>query len=248
MCGRLVITEPDLTALVEPFHVQQHDVAEWQPRYNLAPTQPAPLITNEAERRVTLARFGLIPFWAKDAKVSHKLINARVEGVARSNAFKRSLSLRRGIIPVIGWLEWQKTEHGRMPLFIHDAQDTPLALAALWERWRDPDGQVVQSFAVLTRPALGSLEAVHTRMPLTLHGDALDAWLDPEPRTPEQLADVLHAEPDIAHLVTRPVSKLANSPNNDVPECLADPETPPASRQLALFDTIADAKPMRRTR
>ena len=122
MCGRLVITEPDLSVFVAPFGVQQVDVLEWAPRFNLAPTELAPLITNEPARRLTLARFGLVPSWADDRKAGGKWINARVETVATAKPFRRALALRRGVIPVSGYYEWRVTPHGKRAVYIHDPQ------------------------------------------------------------------------------------------------------------------------------
>jgi len=246
MCGRLVITEPDLSVFVAPFHVQQVDVSEWIPRYNLAPTQLAPLITNEGERRLTLGRFGLVPSWADGAKVGNKLINARVEGVATSKAFGRALRSRRGVVPVSGYFEWRAGANGKkQPLFIHDQSGKPLALAALWDRWRGPDGEVVESFAVITRPAAGFLEAVHSRMPLSLPPEHVERWLSPDAATPQELEAVLSRRPDVESLTAQAVSALANSPKNDGPECLAEAqesaEPERQQRQLELFESIASA-------
>jgi putative SOS response-associated peptidase YedK len=244
MCGRLVITEPDLSVFVEPFHVQAVDVSNWIPRYNLAPTQLAPLITNESARRLTLARFGLVPSWAEGAKVGNKLINARVESVGTSKAFGRALRTRRGVVPATGYFEWQITQGGKKrPLFIHDRAHKPLALAALWDRWHGPDGEVFESFAVITRPASGFLEAIHSRMPFELRPADIERWLSPAASTPDELASVLGAAPDVAHLESRPVSALANSPKNDGPECIEEaqdtPEPEQRQRQLELFEIVA---------
>lgn len=254
MCGRLVISEPDLSVFVEPFHVQHLEVPEWQPRFNLAPTQLAPLITNEPERRLSLARFGLIPYWADDPRIANRLINARSEGVARSKVFKPALQTRRGIIPANGYFEWRKSAHGKRPVFIHDPRGQALALAALWERWRDPHGELIRSFAVLTRSAQGFLTEIHDRMPCVLRAEDIEAWLDPEQPPLPKLARILQATGDVAHLEGRPVSALANSPRNDGPECIAEAEEPedePASameRQLALFEGIAPAPRPKRAR
>lgn len=254
MCGRLVISEPDLSVFVEPFHVQHVEVAEWQPRFNLAPTQLAPLISNEPERRLTLARFGLIPYWAHDPRIANRLINARVEGVARSKAFKPALEARRGVVPVSGYFEWRSTPSGKRPVFIHDARGQALALAALWERWREPGGEYIRSFAVLTRPSLGGLAEVHDRMPFVLRPDDIEPWLAPGEQPLKALTSILHAAPDVEHLLLRPVSALANSPRNDGPECIAEANSPesepeaPSQRQLELFEGIAAAPRPRRAR
>ena len=254
MCGRLVISEPDLSVFVEPFHVQHVDAGEWQPRFNLAPTQLAPLITNEPERHLSLARFGLIPYWAEDPKIANRLINARSEGAARSKVFKPALQSRRGVIPASGYFEWRATAHGKRPVFIHDPRGQALALAALWEQWRNPNGELIRSFAVLTRAAHGFLTEIHDRMPCVLRPQDVEAWLDPEQPPLPKLASILQASGELEHLARRWVSALANSPRNDGPECIAEADEPEpqlaaaAERQLALFEGIAGAPRPRRAR
>lgn len=254
MCGRLVISEPDLSVFVEPFHVQHVDAAEWQPRFNLAPTQLAPLITNEPERHLSLARFGLIPYWAEDPRIANRLINARSEGVARSKVFKPALQARRGIVPASGYFEWRTTAHGKQPMFVHDPRGQALALAALWEQWCDPKGELIRSFAVITRSSEGFLRELHDRMPCVLRPNDIEAWLSAEPPPLSQLTRILQAAGDVEHLAGRWVSTLANSPRNDGPECIAEADEPApqtdaaAERQLALFEGIAATPRPRRAR
>lgn len=261
MCGRLVVAEPDLSVFVEPLEVEHLDVpllAAWQARFNLAPTQLAPLVTNEPQRRLTLARFGLQPrSTTPRRRPASRLINARVEGVARSRAFAQSLVARRGIVPVSGYFEWQTVAGQRRPIFIHALDGEPLYLASLWELRFTTDGHAAQSFSVITRPAIGALAAIHSRMPLTLRACDLNAWLMPEPRTAEQLSPLLQTAPDIDRLALRRVSPLANSPRNDGRECIAaaDLTAPPSeamrpTAQLSLFGPTPDAElsQARRTR
>jgi putative SOS response-associated peptidase YedK len=259
MCGRLVVSEPDLSVFVEPLDVRHVDAAlldQWQPRFNLAPTQLAPLVTNESER-LTLAQFGLVPHWTKPTKLSSgRLINARVEGVASSRAFAHALVARRGIVPVTGYFEWESVAGKRRPIFIHATHGEPLFLASLWERWHAADGRVTQSFSVLTRPSIGALAPIHSRMPLTLGAQDVGAWLAPERRSADQLSRLLQAVPEVEQLALRRVSPLANSPRNDGPACIdeADDAAPSAATletpQLSLFGPTpdADSSQARRTR
>src|SRR4051794_26444016 len=105
MCARLVVVLPDLSVLVAPYGVLQRGALVWQPRFNIAPTQLAPVVTNERDRRLELFQFGLVPSWAKDPKIASKLLNARAEGVATRNAFKGALAQRRCIVPISGYYE-----------------------------------------------------------------------------------------------------------------------------------------------
>lgn len=235
MCGRLVVSEPDLSVFVDQFGVQQFEVNDWLPRFNLAPTELAPLITNEPVRRLTLARFGLVPSWSDEGKTAHKLINARVETVAKSKAFRRALALRRGIIPVNGYFEWRATPNGKRPVFIHGAHGEPLLLAGVWECWHARQSVAVESFSVLTQPSAGFLSAIHNRMPVALERAEVEAWLALEERSPSELAPLLNRTPDVTQLAAREVALRVNKVGNDGPTCLdpAPPEAPP--RQLELF-------------
>jgi putative SOS response-associated peptidase YedK len=235
MCGRLVIVVPDLSVLVAPFSVEQQGDFTWEPRFNLAPTQLAPVVTNEPSRRLDLFRFGLIPSWAESKQVANKMINARVETVATSRAFKRALAFRRCIVPVTGYFEWKQERGVKHPQFIHDARGTTLPLAGLWERWHARDGEIVESFAVITRACI--LHSIHDRMPLTVPWDQIDRWLDPSEQPASALAPILAAEPDLQHVSLHEVAPVVNSPNNDGPECIAPFSAPPPEpdRQLDLF-------------
>ncbi|HEX4352748.1 MAG TPA: SOS response-associated peptidase, partial [Polyangiales bacterium] len=193
MCGRLVVVIPDLSVLVEPFHIARLGPELWQPRFNIAPTQLAPVVTNETDRRLDLFHFGLVPSWANDKKIASKLINARVETVATRNAFRRALTLRRCIVPVSGYYEWQQLPGQKRPLFIHDARNAIVPLAGIWERWHSHDGEVLESFAVLTRPAAGFLRDVHDRMPIAVPWSEIDRWLDPAPQAADALTPILRS-------------------------------------------------------
>jgi putative SOS response-associated peptidase YedK len=237
MCGRLVLVVPDLAVLVEPFHVVRQAVLVWQPRFNIAPTQLAPVVTNERERRLELFQFGLVPSWAPDKKIASRLINARVEGVATRNAFRRALAQRRCVVPVSGYYEWQTLKGQKRPLFIHDARAAIMPLAGIWERWHSPAGEVIESFAVITRPSVGFLQDVHDRMPLEVPWHQLDRWLDPDEQSADTLAPILTARPRLDQLTAHEVAPSVNSPRHDAPDCI-EPYCAPAPRpepQLDLF-------------
>jgi len=246
MCGRLVVKVPDLSVFEQPFGVIQRGSFVWEPRFNLAPSQLAPVVTNEAARRLELFRFGLIPEWAADMRRAKLLINARVETVAELRSFRRALATRRCIVPVSGYYEWQVQGGRKRPLFIQAGDAATLPLAGVWERWQSRDGQAIEGFAVLTRPAAGFLQAIHERMPLTVPMQHLERWLDPGEQSPEALATILSSEPDITHWSAREVAPLVNSAHYDAPDCIApyDGAVVPVDRQLDLFATPA-ATPQR---
>lgn len=240
MCGRFVISVPDLTELVAAFGAVELRTSDWQPRWNVAPTQPAPVVTNEERRTVTQMQFGLVPPWAASprqpprASGGASMINARVETVATKGAFRKALERRRCVIPVSGYYEWKKVGDRKQPMFIH----TPgklIPLSGIWERWTSRDGEVVESFAILTRPATGFVRDIHDRMPLEVPAGALDLWLDPKPKTADQLAPILQSEAGAEHLVAHPVSPLVNTVANDTPGCVEPVGELPPPAQMDLF-------------
>ncbi len=253
MCGRFVVSVPDLAELAQSFGVVVDRSGIWLPHFNIAPTDLAPVVTNEPERALAQMHFGLQPFWAKgghssatpEAKTEAKrksasMINARVETIATKSAYKKAVEQRRCIIPVSGYYEWQKVGGKKQPVFIHAKDGKFITLSGVWERWTTRDGEVIESFAIVTRAAAGFMTGIHDRMPLEVPKSAIDLWLDPEPKTEAQLAEVLKAESGADHLDAYPVSTLVNSVSNDAPELIkpAEPQQPP---QLDLF-----AKPPQR--
>ena len=220
MCGRFVVSVPDLSELASAFGAVNRG-GVWLPHYNIAPTQLAPVVTNEPERTLAQMHFGLEPFWArKKAGKRAKMINARVETIARTPAYKNALELRRCIIPVSGYYEWQQISGRKQPLYVHARAGKLIPLSGVWERWRTRDGEVIESFAIVTRPAEGFLRDVHDRMPLEVPEGLVDLWLDPAAKTVEELAPVLHAPAGTEHLVAHPVSTLVNAVANDAPELI----------------------------
>jgi putative SOS response-associated peptidase YedK len=254
MCGRFVVSVPDLAELAQALGVVVDRSGVWLPHFNIAPTDLAPVVTNEPERALAQMHFGLQPFWAKGAassatdeaktnakRKSASLINARVETIATKSAYKKALENRRCIIPVSGYYEWQKVGGKKQPLFIHAKDGKFIPLSGVWERWTTRDGEVIESFAIVTRSAAGFMAGIHDRMPLEVPKEAIDLWLDPKPKTAEELAPVLKAESGADHLDAYPVSTEVNTVANDTPDLIKRVE-PKQSPQLDLFG----AKPPRR--
>ena len=232
MCGRFTLRLSP-SELAEIFRLlREPDV---RPRYNIAPTQPVAVIRAEGKfRDPSLMRWGLIPFWAKDDKIGSRLINARAETVAEKPSFRAAFRKRRCLIPADGFYEWKKLDDKtKQPYFIGLRHDDPFALAGLWEHWTGPNGNPVESCTIITCPANESLAKLHDRMPVILHEDDYDRWLDPQNKQFEELQSLLVPYP-AAEMRTYPVSKLVNSPKNDVPDC-AEP-VDDESAKGRLFD------------
>lgn len=232
MCGRYTLTT-DLSAIQEHFGITTLPPGmseQWQPRYNMAPGQKLPVILPaESGRELRLMRWGLIPSWADDPSIGYKMINARSETASEKPAFKRAFLARRCIIPADSFYEWKKSGKEKQPLRILRPNRQPFGLAGLWEEWRSPEGELLESFTILTTEANQKVRPVHERMPVILPKTAQRKWLDPRLRDAGELNDLLHAPPDDL-LEIYPVSTLVNAAKNDVPECVV-----PIAEQRDLF-------------
>ena len=147
MCGRFIIMTPG-KILAEHFQLAEEPVVE--PRYNIAPSQPVAAVRLRADsttREMCMLRWGLIPFWAKDAGMGYKTTNARSETVEKSPAYRAAFKHRRCLIPADGFYEWKKIKSGKQPYLIRKGDETLFALAGLWEHWKGPDDQEITAAA-----------------------------------------------------------------------------------------------------
>ena len=218
MCGRYLLISP-VEAMRRLFDVG--GLMNLPPRYNIAPTQDAPVVRLDQENRRELIqmRWGLVPSWAKDLSMGARCINARAESVAEKPAFRDAFRRRRCLVPTDGFFEWEKTGKVRQPWRIGPAEGGLMALAGLWERWRAPDGGVVRSYAVVTTEANDLVARLHDRMPVVVAPEAFAPWLDSE--TPlEQLNKVMRPFPS-ERMNAHPVSRRLNDARNDDPACIA---------------------------
>jgi len=227
MCGRFTITDPD-EALRALFGYNGPPV-DMAPRYNVAPTQSVPVVRlNESGGRgIAKLRWGLIPSWAKEAKIGAQMINARADTVATKPAFRAAFNARRCVVPADGFYEWTAAGKVKQPwriLLGDPAHPTPFAFAGLWERWRDPtaakDAPLVETFTIITTDAAPAIAAIHHRMPVILtKRDDLDAWLDAA-KTPPEAAQKLLTPYAGADLKPVAVSTKVNNARHDAPDCV----------------------------
>lgn len=218
MCGRYTLTQHE-RRLQERYGIIDREAELFLPRFNIAPTQQAPVLLWDDKPRLKLLRWGLIPFWAKDEKIGGQLINARSETVADKPAFRGAFKKRRCLVLSDGFYEWMKTPTGKVPVWITRKDQQPFCFAGLWENWRNAEGEDVLSFTILTTSANELLSQVHNRMPVILDEQAFDGWLDPARSDKGSLAGLLRPYPSDA-LQFYPVSTLVNSPRNDNPKCI----------------------------
>jgi putative SOS response-associated peptidase YedK len=176
MCGRFVITSPP-AAIRQVFGYAEQP--NFPPRHNIAPTQPVPVVIVEnGARRFKLMRWGLVPSWVKDPRTITLLINARSETVNDKPAFKNAMRRRRCLIPADGYYEWQVAGGRKRPFFIHRRDGSLFGLAALAESWIGPNGEELDTVAIVTAAASPDLAALHQRVPVTLTPGDFDRWLD----------------------------------------------------------------------
>jgi len=223
MCGRFALIS-DTKTLIDTFGIAPNSASTLPPavpRYNIAPTQPVAAIRlnkDGKQRELTFFRWGLVPSWSKDIKIGSRLINARSETVAEKPSFRTAFKRRRCIIPANGFYEWQRRGSRKQPVYIHAADNNLLALAGLWEVWRTPDGDSLQTCTILTTSPNEIMAPIHNRMPVILEPEDFDTWLDPGPQ-PDHGLHLLRPYP--AHKMTfYPVSTFVNSPANDSQECI----------------------------
>ena len=163
-------------------------------------------------------RWGLIPRWAKDAAIGHRLINARSETAHQKPSFRNALRYRRCLIPANGFFEWKREGKGTQPYFIRRKDQEPLALAGLWEGWKGPDG-LIESCTILTTAANDLIAQIHDRMPVILPPEVYDLWLDPAMTDTAKLQPLF--SPDVEEsLEMVPVSTAVNSPRHEGEDCV----------------------------
>jgi putative SOS response-associated peptidase YedK len=226
MCGRVVQKTPlgEIWVLFETVN----PVPNMAATYNGAPTQNLAVVRLDSDRRrsLDLLRWGLIPSWAKDKSIGPRLINAMAETVATKPAFRDAFRHRRCLVPVDFFYEWQKTGGGKQssakqPYAIGLADGAPMALAGLWERWKDPeDGATLHSFTVITGPPNELVAPIHNRMPVILPHPAWRRWLGEDRGEEGDLPALLRPYPASAMRAYKVASRVGNVRNND-PELLA---------------------------
>jgi len=221
MCGRIVATQPT-GVLAEYFAVDEVRVEAPEPNWNVAPTDPVPVVVVRNEHRLLgQMRWGLIPSWSADARGAARLINARAESVSSKPAFRNAFARRRCLIPADGFYEWQRHPDVKTkPWYIHRADGAPMPLAGVWEEWRDPaTDELVRTCAVITTKANEWMAPIHDRIPVIIEADRWGDWLDPQLDDPNEVSQLLVAA-DPRLLDRHRVSDQVNSVRNNGAELL----------------------------
>lgn len=212
MCGRYTLHhKPE--EIEERFDVDA--VEEFlAPRYNIAPSQIIPVIRQTQSREMAGCKWGLIPFWAKDPKIGNNLINAKAETIAEKPSFKRAFAKRRCLIPADGFYEWQKRGKApSQPMYIRRRDGGLFAFAGLWEEWKSPEGEPIETCTIITVEPNELLSKIHNRMAAILSPGDEAAWIDPKSGVDDLLQMLRPYDSD--ELEAIPVSRAVNSPAHD---------------------------------
>jgi putative SOS response-associated peptidase YedK len=218
MCGRYASTRAR-QELIDAFGVEWDADEELEPDFNVAPTKPVPVILTREVRELRVARWGLVPYWAKELSIGARLINARVETAREKPAFRRAFAKRRCLLPADGYYEWLTAENGaKQPYFIHPGDGGMLAMAGLYELWSPPEGgERLLSATILTTEATDDVDRIHDRMPMLVEPERFEAWLDPA-LTGADEARALLVPAAAGSLRSHPVSTAVNRVINNGPE------------------------------
>ena len=207
--------------MIERFSFRGLDLP-FRPRFNIAPTQGVLTVIKEGpENTGQFMKWGLIPFWAKDPSIGNRMINARAETVVEKPSFRQAFQKRRCLVIADGFYEWKVVPGGKIPMRIALKSGEPVGFAGLWETWKNPEGDTVQSCTIITTASNAIMEPIHNRMPVILPREAEDVWLDVSvPSNSGELRELL-VPYSAAEMEAYEVSTLVNSPKNDVAEVLA---------------------------
>ena len=228
MCSRYFL-DADGNVIAYTFAVAVDD--RIRKRFNIAPTQQAPIVraAKSGGRELAMARWGLVPYWAKDLAVGTKMINARGEGVEAKPAFRAAIEKRRCIVPATGFFEWKGVARQKQPFAVTLPGRHVFGFAGLWERWKPDAGDAVETFTIVTTDANDAVAQIHDRMPVILPTEAEETWLHGDATEARKLL-----RPYAGAVELRAVSRHVSNVNNEGPECLDDAESSWGSQQSLL--------------
>jgi len=218
MCGRFtLLTLGQFTDLFPWIRLPAMPVRS---RYNIAPSQEIAVVPNDGKHQIDFYRWGLVPFWAKEASIGNKMINARMETLAEKSAYRAALRSRRCLIPADGFYEWKKVNGGgKIPMYIGMKSHQPFAFAGLWEKWRAADGADVRTCTIITGPPNELMRPIHDRMPVIVRPEDYRRWIEPGQREAQEMLPMLGTYP-AGEMEAFAVGTKVNSPAIDSPECM----------------------------
>jgi putative SOS response-associated peptidase YedK len=219
MCGRKTLTKGKLEIIEELLIDEWDDNPEYKPNYNIAPTDLNPVMfLNDNKRKVKMMRWGLIPSWAKDDKFAAKMINARVETLTEKPSFRSLINTNRCVIISDGFYEWMKTAGQKQPYYIKQPDHSLMPMAGLWSLWKNAQGNLINSYTIITTKANRQISFLHERMPVILTKKDIELWINCEDTNKNEALDLLH--PYNKDLEIYPVSAKVNSIKYNEPACI----------------------------
>jgi len=224
MCGRFALTvNLNKAQEILPGLTADNEIREaFRPRYNIAPSQPVLTILNDARKELRFTSWGLIPHWAKDTAIGKKMINARAETLSDKPSFRTPFRKNRCLIVADGFYEWKKeSSKAKTPYFIRMKNRQPFAFAGLWDRWvnKEDERDIILSSTIITTEPNQLVAGIHNRMPVILHPDFYELWLNPHEEPPDTLSTCLKPY-NAFEMEAYRISKAINSPANDSPDCI----------------------------
>ena len=218
MCGRKTLTK-DAQAIIEELLVDEWEQKdEYNPSYNIAPTQYSPILIYNNNRKIEHMRWGLVPSWAKDKAIGAKMINARGETLLEKPSFKNLVSSNRCIVITDGYFEWQNIGTTKTPHYFHNPEKKILPMAGLWDEWQSANGELMKTYTVITITPKPEYAHIHNRMPVILPHSVIDVWVKTGEYSPTVALD--HVLPYRDELEVYPVSTFVNSPKNNSARCI----------------------------
>ena len=243
MCGRYTLTSAPEAIRALFRYLEQPN---FPPRFNIAPTQPIAIVRlMDGKRQFALVRWGLLPSWVKDPKAFTLLINARGESVCDKPAFRAAMKRRRCLIPADGFYEWQAVAGRKQPFYVRAKSGAPFAFAGLWETWEGPNGEELETAAIVTTNANRTLAPIPDRMPVVVPPEAFDLWLNGAAVDATTAAALITPAPE-NFFEAYPVSTHVNRVANDDPK-LVEPLVAGAEQEPALKPAVKRA-PVKRAK
>ncbi|SHG52943.1 Putative SOS response-associated peptidase YedK [Fodinibius roseus] len=215
MCGRYTLMK-EQAELEGYFDAVMEDFESFGPNYNVAPTHRMPVVgeNKDGQRTIRPFRWGLLPFWAKEKKVSYSMINARGESVDSKKSYKGSFKSKRCLVPASGFYEWTGKKGNKTPFYIYPTHEELFAFAGIYNVWESPEGEKVPTYSIITTQANKKMIELHDRMPVMLLKEEWAEWLDPSNQNTNALKDLLNPFSDDAigfHQVDKSVGKIQNN-------------------------------------
>jgi len=215
MCGRYTLMK-EKAELEGYFDAVMEDFESFGPNYNVAPTHTMPVVgaNEDGHRTIRPFRWGLLPFWAKEQKVSYSMINARGESVDSKKSYKGSFKRKRCLVPASGFYEWTGKKGNKTPYYIYPTHEELFSFAGIYNVWESPEGDKVPTYSIITTQANKKMSELHDRMPVMLLEEEWDEWLDPGNQNTKALKELLQPFPDDGigfHQVDKAVGKVKNN-------------------------------------